>query len=110
MNDSSSLKLILPEDLDEQDLFEMRYKGWFSAEVEMIDGRRFSVSFFDPVRLQQTIVDVFQLNLPCLAEVGLVILPEVTIERIQQSLEYLHEIDFFQRQTGHGIPSFSQEP
>lgn len=94
MNNPGHLKLVLPYDLTEQDLFEISHKGWLSAEVETIDGRRFPVNFFDLVRLEQTIIDTLQQNVPCFTEPGIVVVPKVTLESINRCLVYLSEADF----------------
>ena len=72
--------------------------GYLShAIVELEDGSRYPVEFIEPVRLSQEMEDYDRLNIPCFAEPGLIIIPEVTKERIERAVEYLHDHGFFAR-------------
>ena len=97
MLDPSQLpKLILPDDFDDRAVDEIRMKGWFNAKVEIADGRHYEVNFYDSIRLQQEIAwDFTKLNMPCFAEPGIVVIPEITVEAIQRALNYLAEHHYF---------------
>jgi hypothetical protein len=88
-------KLVLAEWFDDRVGIEMPYKGFFLAEVESEDGTRYEINFYDPVRLSQELNDYVSLGKPCFAEQNLIIVPKVTIEAINNSIQYLWEIGFF---------------
>ncbi|MEK7833749.1 MAG: hypothetical protein AAB401_21865, partial [Acidobacteriota bacterium] len=46
-------RIIFPDDFDERAAFEVSMKGWLMAQVELENGSRYPVCFYDPVRLQQ---------------------------------------------------------
>jgi hypothetical protein len=95
MKMSNSPRLILPDGFDEQALFELPFKGWLSAYVESEEGCRYPVHFSDPIRLQQDLEEEVQLGKPHFAMPGLIILPEVTIEAIEEAVQVLWEQGFF---------------
>jgi hypothetical protein len=79
-------RLLLPEGFDERAAFEVSSKGWLSTQVETYDGRLYPIFFYDPVRLQQDLEDGSEL---CLAEPGMVVLPEVTVEAAEAAVRHL---------------------
>lgn len=95
MNVTSGPRVVLPDEFDEQALFEMPLKGWLSAHVESADGCRYPVYFSDPIRLQQDLEEEMQLGKPYFAMPGLIILPEVTMEAIDQAVQLLWKQGFF---------------
>ncbi|MGH7888717.1 MAG: hypothetical protein ACREPG_12685, partial [Candidatus Binatia bacterium] len=88
-------RVILPEGFDERAAFETSLKGWLIAQVELEDGVCYTVYFSDPIRLQQDLDEKVKLGKPCLAEPGLIVLPEVTVEAIQDAVQFLWEQGFF---------------
>src|SRR5260221_1330223 len=89
-------KIIFPDSFDERAKAEMPLRGCLShVMVELEDGTRYPVDFIDPTRLAQEVGDNIRLNIPCYAEPGLIVLPEVTLESIEEAVGYLHRHDFF---------------
>ncbi len=89
--------VLLPEDFDEQSEFEMPSRGYLSHSlVQLADGTRYPVFFIDPVRLSQELEILRQSGLAFFAEVNTIVLPEVTVEAIQNVVEELAEQGFFQ--------------
>lgn len=89
-------KLIFPSGFDERSREEMPLRGYLSnALVELQDGSCYPVEFIDPVRLAQEVQDYVRLNIPCYAEPGLIILPEVTLEHIEKAVQHLYDRGFF---------------
>jgi hypothetical protein len=87
-------KLILePWDADFAEL--MPEKGYFDAEVALADGHTYTIFFVDPARLGQSLNDRIEAEKPFLAEPGMVVLPLVTIERINRILPILEKEGFF---------------
>ncbi len=61
----------------------------------MDDGRRYGLTFYDPVRLAQTLEDDAQSGQPYFAEPGLVVLPEVSTAAIQAAVPGLLRAGYF---------------
>jgi hypothetical protein len=95
MKTPNSPRVIFPEGFDERVAFEANLKGWLSAQVELEDGACYAVYFSDPIRLQQDLEENVKLGKPCFAEPGLIVLPEVTVEAIQDAVQFLWEQGFF---------------
>jgi hypothetical protein len=93
---SEPAKLILPADFSERDAVEIKAKGWFTARVQLSGGNAYTLNFYDPVRLEQEVSDMFTIvGRPCYAEPGLVIVPEVTVEAMKEALPHLVAADYF---------------
>lgn len=88
-------KLIFLEELDERYKFEMPLKGWTNVYIELDDGSRYSLTFYDPIRLNQTIEEELSSGATFFAETNLVIVPNVTVEGLQQAVNDLYENGFF---------------
>lgn len=88
-------RIIFPSGFDDRAAFEMPMKGWVSAHVEVEDGVRYAVSFFDPVRLQQELEGDAKRGQPYFAEPGLIVLPEVTVAAIESAVQSLWQQRFF---------------
>jgi hypothetical protein len=95
MKTLSNPRIILPTGFDEQAAAETPLKGWLSAQVELHDGCRYAVYFSDPIRLQQDVDDAVHEGKPCFAEPGLIIVPEVTVQAIQDAVQFLWKQGFF---------------
>jgi hypothetical protein len=95
MKTRSNPRVILPTGFDEQAAAETPLKGWLSAQVELDDGCRYAVYFSDPIRLQQDMDDAVHNGKPCFAEPGLIIVPEVTVQTIQDAVQFLWKQGFF---------------
>src|SRR5947209_4848898 len=88
-------RILFPEECDERAIFEMPLKGWLSTEVELEDGSRYPVYFTDPIRLQQDLDERMGTGNPCFAEPGLIVVPEVTVEAIQDAVLFLWNRGYF---------------
>ncbi|MGH9832240.1 MAG: hypothetical protein ACREBD_07775 [Blastocatellia bacterium] len=95
MQNQNGPRVIFPEGFDERAAFEASLKGWLSAQVELEDGACYAVYFSDQIRLQQDLEENVKLGKPCFAEPGLIVLPEVTLEAIQDAVRFLWEQGFF---------------
>jgi hypothetical protein len=87
--------VVFRDGFDERAAFEMPAKGWLSAQIELKDGSRVSVYFSDPVRLQQDLEEEVKLGRPYFAEPGLIVVPVVTVEAVQEAVQALNEQGFF---------------
>ena len=85
-----------PEGFDDRDEAEMTSKGFLTGSVlELPDGRRFPVTFFDPIRLAQDLEQAGQHGVSVVAEPGLLVVPEVTSDAIKVVLDELTRQRFF---------------
>ncbi|MEC4817065.1 MAG: hypothetical protein SAK29_27920 [Scytonema sp. PMC 1069.18] len=90
-------KLIFKYGWDDKDEAETPMKGYRSdGIVHSPDGEMYPVYFIDPVRLQQDLEAETELGSPFLAETGLIILPEVTREAMENAVRQLWAKGFFQ--------------
>src|SRR5260370_20270812 len=88
--------IAFPEWYDERLEYETPFKGYLeNVIVQTEDGSRYSLCFYDPVRLQQTLEDDARLGHPYFAEAGLVILPRVDTSAIREAIAALYREDFF---------------
>lgn len=95
MKTRSGPRVIFPEGFDERAALETPLKGWLSVQVESEDGCRYAVYFSDPLRLQQDVDEAVKSGRPCFAEPGLIIVPEVTVQTIQDAVQFLWQQSFF---------------
>jgi hypothetical protein len=95
--DVSSFTIVFPEWYDARAEYEAPLKGYLShVEVHLEDGSRYRLFFIDPVRLQQTLEEDTASGRPYYTEPGLVVLPEVTTQAIQQAVPGLVRDGYFQ--------------
>jgi hypothetical protein len=96
MTDGEYPKLILPDHFDERSKDEAHSKGYLSgALVQLENGDSYSVYFIDPVRLRQDLDAEVELGRPYIAEPGIVVIPEITVEKIESVLGRLLSDRFF---------------
>jgi hypothetical protein len=94
--DTSAYAIVFPDWYDERRELETPAKGWLSGvEVHLDDGRRYGLTFYDPVRLAQTLEDDARSGQPYFAEPGLVVLPEVSTAAIQAAVPGLLRAGYF---------------
>lgn len=85
-----------PADFDDRAEFEMTPRGYLSGgQIELPDGRRYPVTFYDPVRLAQDVESGVESGVPMLAEPGLVVIPKITREALRQTIPELVRERFF---------------
>src|SRR4051812_37624804 len=77
---------------------EMTDKGYFRGPfVELEDGSRYELFFYDPVRLGQDLERMVPHGYPCVAEVNMVVVPEVTPAAIRAAVEHLVRTGYFRK-------------
>lgn len=88
--------ICFPQWYDARCEYETPLKGYLSdVEVRLVDGSCYQVYFIDPVRLQQTLEEDAASGRPYYAEPGMIVLPEVTTQAIQQAVHGLLRDGFF---------------
>lgn len=90
-------RLVFPDGFSERDEWEMERKGYVHAFLEVADGGRFPVLFMDPVRLAQDIEATLQSGQPGFYELGLVVVPEVTVQAITRIIPHLADEGYLER-------------
>ncbi len=92
------VKIHFGEHFDERAELEMSDRGYLShVVVELDDGSRYPVFFFEPTRLRQELEIDVKSGRPYLAEPGMIVVPEVTRAAIQAAVERLAQEGYFQR-------------
>ena len=69
--------------------------GNYKICVKLADGAIYSLTFYDPVRLQQTLEDDTRTGRAYFTEPGLVIIPEITTAMVRQAIQGLWREGFF---------------
>jgi hypothetical protein len=81
---------------DDRDDLEAPARGYRShAWVELDDGQRYPLTFYDVTRLSQTLDDDCAAGRRFFAEPGLIVLPEVTLANIEAAVRTLVAEGFF---------------
>ena len=85
MEDNAGVSLSFTCELDERSEWEIEQKGYFEhAVVHLTDGSAFPVSFWDPVRLSQDLETDLGLGRKCIAEIGMIVIPQVTVKNMKR--------------------------
>lgn len=96
----------LPGDFDQRDEYEMPLRGYCSdVVVQLANGNRYPLYFYDPVRLRQTVESDASAGRPYYTERGLVIVPEVTMDMIRQAVAGLFQSGYFATQLPLASPT-----
>lgn len=94
--DAKSFTIHFPDWFDERAEWEAEQKGWLpGVTVELADGNRYPVFFYDPVRLSQDLEADSASGHPYVAEPGLIVLPQVTRAAIGEAVAQLVGSGFF---------------
>ena len=89
-------RLVIKYPLDEAAAYDAEARGYLAyASVELNDGTRYPVAFYDPVRLQQDLEVEAGEGRAFIAEPGMIVVPEVTLARMQDAIERLFQNGFF---------------
>jgi hypothetical protein len=89
-------RLVFHASHNERTKAEMTLKGYVShVWVETGPDVRYSVFFYDPVRLGQDLEAEARLGQPYIAEPGMIILPEVTEQAMAEAVVALHATGYF---------------
>jgi len=89
-------RLVFEGSFDQREAAECQARGYRShVSAELADGERFPLVFYDPVRLTQDLESEVESGSPCLAEPGLIVLEEVTREKMQAAVNRLAEEGYF---------------
>ena len=90
------IKLTFKYGWEEKDDEETLMKGYRSDGIVETSKGEYRVYFIDPIRLQQDLEAETELGVPFLAEPGLIILPEITRERMENAVRQLWAQGYFE--------------
>ena len=86
-----------PIDWNELESFEISSKGWLGGvRAKTRNGNVFELTFYDPVRLSQQIADEHYSGKVGFVEKGLIVIPEVTKQNIEQAVEQAEKEGYFE--------------
>lgn len=90
------VRLIFEHGLTEKNAWEASMRGYLShVWVELDDGSRHPIFFFDPTRLAQELASEAASGRPFVAERGLIVVAEVTLENMEHAARTLAAEGFF---------------
>jgi hypothetical protein len=106
-----SPRLVFRYPFDEAAAHDAEARGYLAyAAVELSDGIRYPVVFYDPVRLQQDLEVEVGEGRAFIAEPGMIVVPEVTLARMQETVERLFQMGFFDSLKGEPSPEQDKCP
>ncbi len=89
-------RLIFDSPLDERFAFEAQARGYLSnVLVELRNGASYKVVFYDCTRLSQDLEYEVSAGRMCVADVGMIVLPEVTLDNMRTAIKKLAEEGYF---------------
>jgi len=85
-------------DFDEWDTPQRGYRSGVCLEI---NERNYPLFFYDIVRLQQDLIGSAQWGLCCIAEYGMIVIDEVTLEKMISTAKALLKTDYFSKQKSY---------
>jgi hypothetical protein len=90
-------KLHFDYEYDDRLAYEVRSRGHLGGvTVELAEGSRHPVFFYDAVRLAQDLEEESRLGRPFIAEKGMIVLNEITLETMTAAVTALVKQGFFE--------------
>ncbi|MDX6704553.1 MAG: hypothetical protein QOK16_749 [Solirubrobacteraceae bacterium] len=88
--------LVFQAPFDEYEQTDARDRGYVGhASVRTAPDATYKVTFYDTVRLPQDLEYEIQTGRMCIADPGLIVLPEVTLENMETAVRHLFEEGYF---------------
>jgi len=92
------MKIEYPIEWNERDRAERPAKGWLAdVVVELENGKRHRLFFYDPVRLKQDLEEEIKLGKAAIVERGLIVVPEVSRETIEKAIRQAVAEGYFEQ-------------
>lgn len=93
-------KLRFAGEFSEQDAFEAQGRGYLShVMVELEKGCLYPICFYDVVRLQQDLAESSKHGRPFIADPGMIVVEEISLETMEHAIERLWDEGFFEHLT-----------
>lgn len=94
---TTPFSLVFPEYYDSQGEAETPLKGYLAdVVVQLENGARYSLFFYDPVRLEQELKAENETGRAYLAEPNMIVVPEVNTETFRKAVDGLYHDGFFE--------------
>jgi len=77
--------------------FEAHGRGYLSHVCVDVEGQLYPVFFYDPIRLSQDLQTNDENGRPFLADAGMIVVSEITLETMQNAIQHLYVEGFFNR-------------
>jgi hypothetical protein len=91
-------KLVFDASFDERAQFEAKSRGYLSnVYAQQSDGSMYPVVFYDCIRLAQDLEYEVSTGRMCVADTGMIILPEVTLECMKIAVKKLTDEGYFKQ-------------
>ncbi len=87
-------RIILPDEIGEE-LYDIEDNEWFGARVELENGDRYTLHFYTPLRASQSLDMCIERGEPWLAELNIIVVPQVTLKAAQQCVQALWHQGYF---------------
>jgi hypothetical protein len=94
-------KLRFAREFSEQDAMEAQSRGYLShVFVELDEGNLYPIFFYDLTRLQQDLAENLRCGHPFIADPGMIVVSEISLQIMKDAVERLVDEGFF----GHLLP------
>lgn len=96
MSDTETYPLLHFREPFESVAWEVSAKGYYGGVlVELEDGSRYLVFFYDSVRLSQDLQAESKSGRPFIAEAGMIVVPEISEANMRLAVRQLHKENWF---------------
>ena len=93
---SLTIKLVFAREFSERAAFEARDRGYLSHVVVEINGQNlYPVVFYDPIRLQQDLEESARHGRPFVADPGMIVVSDITMDAMQEAVQRLYQEGYF---------------
>jgi hypothetical protein len=92
---SSGVKLVFAREFSEREAMEARDRGYLSHVLVELDGHLYPVVFYDPIRLQQDLELNVKHGRTFVADPGMIVITDITIEAMQEAIQRLSQEGYF---------------
>ena len=102
---TTTAKVVFAPCVTEREILEARDRGYLSHVMVKVDDHLYPIYFYDPVRLRQDLEESAKHGSPILAEPGMIVLPEITLDAMENAVQLLCQQGFFD----HFVPLTSEQ-
>jgi hypothetical protein len=89
-------RLVFEYGFDEREAQEAKDRGFRDhVFVEFENSVCFAISFYDPIALQQEVERGIVNGIPCVAEPGMIVIPEITLDYMRAAVRKLISENYF---------------
>lgn len=96
MAEQASARLVFTFPFDERAQEEANARGYLSHVLVEVDGKLYPVVFYDTVRLQQDVNEMARHGKACVADVGMIVMSELTLQGMETAVQQATTEGFFE--------------